>query len=112
MYGITELFWLICYGAAIWICVIGKRRNPNKGWNFIMAGEVLYIIVSLPLFYYYTLAHKIPIMFLIHNAQYVFYILWFLFVPVGMILILVGLYFIAHGKKKKSKKAGKKRRSR
>ncbi len=110
MYDITGLFWVICYVVAIWICVIGKKRNPNKGWNFIITAEVLYIIAYLPPFYYHFLAYKLPIIFLLENYNYFFNISWLLILPVGMILALIGLYHIAQGKKGRSKKAIKKRR--
>jgi hypothetical protein len=110
MYGITGLFWVICYVVAIWICVIGKKKNPNKGWNFIITAEVIYIIEYIPSFYYRFLAYKFPSVFWLTYSKYVTYIMWFLILPVGMILALIGLYHIAQGKKRRSKKTIKKRR--
>ena len=109
-YEMSGILWVICYVAAIWICVIGKKRNPNKGWNFIIIAQVIYIIEYLPTFYYHFLLPKFPNIFWINNAQYVFFLMLFVLIPIGMILALIGLYFIAQGKKKKSKKTVKKRR--
>jgi hypothetical protein len=110
-YGISGLFWLVCYGVAIWICVVGKKKNPNKGWNLIVAAETIYIVVLLPPLYYNYLFFKLPIMFLLRIAKEIHYISWLLFLPMGMVLSLVGLYYIAQGKKGKFKKAVKKRRN-
>jgi hypothetical protein len=113
VYGGSLVFGLICYGVAIWICVIGKKRNPNKGWNFIIASEIILIAHLIPFLYYdYAFfAKKSPIIFMLTISKYLYYISWLLILPVGMILFLVGLYYIAQGKKKKSKKAVKKRRT-
>ncbi len=110
MYEITGLFWVICYVVAIWICVIGKKKNPNKGWNFIIAAEVIYIMEYIPSFYYNFLMHKFPITFWLENSKYVFSIMWLLMLPVGMILALVGLYFIARGTKGRRRRQLKKRK--
>jgi len=110
-YG-TGFFWLICYFLAIWICVIGKKNNPNKGWNYIIAAEIIYMVALLPSLYYtFLVDDKLPIfIFLLKISKYVYNISWLLILPVGMILSLVGLYYIAQGKKKTSRKAIKKRR--
>jgi hypothetical protein len=110
MYEITGLFWVICYVVALWICVIGKKKNPNKGWNFIIAAEVIYLIEYIPGFYYRYFVYKYSIIFWIVNVEYVYFIMWVILLPVGMILALVGLYYIAQGKKKTSKKAVKRRK--
>jgi hypothetical protein len=110
MYEITGLFWVICYVVALWICVIGKKKNPNKGWNFIIAAEVIYLIEYIPSFYYRYFVYKYSIIFWIVNVEYVYFIMWVILLPVGMILALVGLYYIAQGKKKTSKKAVKRRK--
>jgi len=109
-YGGSWVFGLICYGVAIWICVIGRKKNPNKGWNFIIASEIIFIVHLIPFLYYAFFAKKLPIIFLLTISKYLYYISWFLILPVGMVFFLVGLYFIARGKKRRSKKAVKKRR--
>ena len=107
-YGVTGFFWLLCYGVAIWICVIGKRRNPNNGWNFLIAAEIIYIIVLFPSLYYIFLAVKLPVIFLLKSSEYVHYLSLGLILPLGMIIFLVGLYYIAAGKKRSrlKRKAG------
>lgn len=110
MYGVSGFFWLICYFFAIWICVIGKKKNPNKGWNFIIAAEIIYIIAFVPTVYYGLLVDKLMDIFLLKISKYVYHLTWAVILPLGMILSLVGLYYIAQGKKRTSKKAIKKRR--
>lgn len=106
---ITDSFWVLCYVAAIWICVIGRKQNPHKGWNFIITGAALYLVAYLPAFYYRLVVYKFPITFLNDVYHYVRLISWILLLPGGMILFLLGLYYMAQGTKKKPKKTVKKR---
>lgn len=98
-YWVTWSFWLICYVVAIWICIVGKRKNPSIGWNWLIIAEIIYILIHLLSIYYKFCAVRVPIIFLLDISKYFVDIGYGLILPIGMVFSLVGLYYIATGKK-------------
>ena len=94
-YWVTWFFWLIFYVVAIWICIIGKRKNPSRGWNLIIVAEMIYVLIHFLSMYYKFHATKLPIILLLNISKYFEYLSWGLILPVGMVLFLIGLYSIA-----------------
>lgn len=88
---VTWALWLIGYTGTIIVCLIGKKKNPNKGWNLIILGEVIYIISHVPAMYFKVNCEDI---LMIRNYYFICYAMAFL----GMVLCLVGLYRIAVNK--------------
>ena len=78
-------YWFICittYSIALWICFKGKKKNPNRGWSFLIVAEILCLLMALPTF-----------TILLHTSYY--YVSEGVVLPIANILFLIGLYRIA-----------------
>lgn len=95
----TFFFWPICYLAIIWICLLGKKKNPNRAWNLLITGEIMFLLMYIPAIYLKWYANKISYSSQLNISAYFRYIGQGVILPLAMIIFIIGLYRIATNKK-------------
>lgn len=95
----TLLLWPICYIAVIWISLIGKKENPNRGWNLIIIAEIIFLLMYIPAIYFKWYASKISYSSQLNFLAYYRYIGQGLILSLAMIIFVIGLHRIARNKK-------------
>jgi len=99
---ITWFLWLFFYVATIWVCRIGNRNIPNRGWIIIIianiAGIVDHLVSFIPGFFAMTRTDLFPQASMSYEVYGILQSVHWILASGAGIVSLYGLYKLAKHK--------------